>query len=218
MHTECLTASALKVLKTLKKIVLTDNFVLAGGTGIALQLGHRKSADFDFFTDRSFSNEKLFRKIRFLDFDVQTLQEEQGTLTLTASGVKVSFSQTPYPFLDEPVRLKGIPIAGLIDIASMKILAITQRGAKRDFVDLYFILQNVPFRKIAMNMIGRFGSERINPVVTGKALVYFRDAESDPEPEYLTKKREWKTIKKFYADHVQQFVLDLDRMKKERGE
>lgn len=213
MHTECITPTALKVLKKFKETILAHEFVLAGGTAIALRLGHRKSVDFDFFTERAFSTDKLFRKIRLLDIEAQTLQEEQGTLTLAANDVKVSFFHSPYPFLDEKTSLNGVPVAGLIDIASMKVLAITQRGAKRDFVDLAFILQDIPFTKIALNMIGRFGADRINPVVIGKALVYFHDAESDPEPEYLTRRKDWKTIKRFFADHVQQFVLDLHRAK-----
>jgi hypothetical protein len=141
------------------------------------------------------------------------LQEEQGTLTMTVDGVKVSFFHTPYPFLEKKTGQNGIPVAGLIDIASMKVLAITQRGAKRDFVDLFFILRELPFAKVAENMIARFGKERTNPVIVGKALGYFSDAEADPEPAYLGKKKEWKTIKKFFIDHVQQFALDLDRAK-----
>jgi len=93
----------------------------------------------------------------------------------------------------------------------MKTLSITQRGAKRDFTDLYFILQDVPFQKIASNMIKRFGKDRINPVIVGKALVYFEDAEADPDPEYLGRKKDWKEIKRYFVDHVRQLVLDLQK-------
>lgn len=213
MHTECLTPAAVNVLKSLKDTVLAHHFILAGGTAVALHLGHRKSIDFDFFTERPFSTEKVFLAITRLGHAVETLQEEEGTLTVTVEGVKVSFFRTPYPFLEKKTGLNVIPVAGLIDIASMKILAITQRVAKRDFVDLYFILRDVPFLKVAENMIERFGAERINPVIVGKALGYFSDAETDPEPAYLGKKKEWKIIKKFFVDHVQQFVLDLNRAK-----
>lgn len=211
MHTECLTSAAFKILKLLKAPVRAHQFVLAGGTAIALHLGHRKSVDFDFFTERTFSTDKVFQEIRRLGFEVKTLQEEKGTLTITADGVKISLFHYPYPLLEKKADLNGIPVAGLIDIASMKLLAITQRGAKRDFVDLYFILQDIPFTKAGGNMIKRFGADRINPLVIGKSLVYFNDAESDPEPDYLGKKKDWKVIKKFFVDHVQQFVLDLHK-------
>lgn len=213
LHTECITADGFAILKSLKGIVRNHEFVLAGGTAVALHLGHRRSADFDFFTEKPFSNEKVFLAVKQLGHTLETLQEEQGTLTLSAAGVKVSFFRIPYPFLEKKDDLSGIPVAGLVDIASMKILAITQRGAKRDFIDLFFILRDVPFAKVAENMIARFGKDRINPVVVGKALVYFSDAETDPEPDFIGKKKDWREIKKYFTDHVQQFVLDIERSK-----
>lgn len=211
MHTEVLTPRAQKVLNALKAVVQDHEFVLAGGTAAALQLGHRTSFDFDLFTRRRFSNDAILREIRSLDLMPQVLQEDKDTLTITVDRVKVSFFHYPYPFIERTAALQGVPISGLIDIAAMKVLAIAQRGAKRDFVDLYFILQDIPFPKIAASMHKRFGQERVNPVALGKALVYFSDAEADPEPEYLGKKKEWKRIKKYFADHVQQFVLDLHK-------
>jgi hypothetical protein len=94
---------------------------------------------------------------------------------------------------------------------NMLILFISQRETKRDFIDLYFILQYMPFHKLAEHMVRRFGRERINPIHIGKSLVYFSDAESNPEPEYV-KGREvsWDKIKKFFRQHVKQFVLDID--------
>lgn len=99
----------------------------------------------------------------------------------------------------------------MLDTASMKVIAISQRGTKRDFVDLYFILQKMPFHKIADHMVRRFGKERINPVHIGKSLVYFSDADSNPEPQYMKGKNiDWDKVKKFLRNHVKQFVLDLD--------
>ncbi len=209
MHTECLTPQAMKTLKKLKGIIRDHDFVLAGGTAVALYLGHRISVDLDFFTERRFSTEKIFHAMKHQGLGPATLQEEEGTLTVTIDGVKVSLFSYPYPFLEKKAYLQGIPVAGIIDIASMKVLAITQRGAKRDFVDLYFMLQDVPFSKVAANIFKRFGADRINPAVIGKALVYFVDADIDPEPRYLTKKKDWKTVKKYFVDHGRQFTLDL---------
>jgi nucleotidyltransferase AbiEii toxin of type IV toxin-antitoxin system len=107
-------------------------------------------------------------------------------------------------------------VAGLVDIASMKLMAMMQRGAKRDYVDLYWILQNITFSKIAENLINRYGANRINPLVIGKALVFFQDADSDPDPAYLGKRVAWTTIKKYLIDHVQQFALDIQKVNKER--
>lgn len=90
-------------------------------------------------------------------------------------------------------------------------LALSKRGVKREFVDLYVILQNMPFSKIAENMVKRFGIERVNPVHIGKSLVYFSDAESNPDPEYIKGENiKWESIKVFFKEHVKQFVLDLN--------
>ena len=214
MHLKCLTPAARKVLKVIVPLATAKGFVLAGGTAVALHLGHRLSADFDFFTMRSFRPDSLHQAINGLDLETLVLQEEPGTLTLSAEGVKISFFHYPYTFLEATSTLHGIQIAGLIDIASMKLMAMMQRGAKRDYVDLYWILQDIPFSKIAANMMNRYGANRVNPLVIGKALVFFQDADSDPDPAYLGKRVAWAKIKKYFIDHVQQFVLDIQQVVK----
>jgi len=214
MHIECLPPKGRQVLKRLAGILSERHFILGGGTALALQLGHRVSVDLDFFTQSEFSTDALFRQLKGAGFNPQVLQEEEGTLTVIIDDVKVSMFHYPYPFMDAQFKAEGVLTAGILDIASMKVIAISQRGAKRDFVDLYFILQDTPFWKIADNMIKRFGSERINPVHIGKSLVYFDDAEADPEPQYLLKAPpKWESIKKFFKKNVQQVVIDLQKAK-----
>jgi hypothetical protein len=199
-------------LSSLKGIILKNRFVLAGGTALALQLGHRLSIDLDFFTQSEFSTESILQEIQKLRLNPQVLQEERGALTTIIEGAKVSMFHYPYAFIDKIVNIKGAPVAGILDIASMKIIAISQRGAKRDFIDLYFILQDTPFWKIAQNMIERYGANRINPVLIGKSLVYFRDAENEPEPQYRRKEKpKWEAIKKFFIKNIQQMVIDLQK-------
>lgn len=216
MHLECLPGEGRKVLKILKSPVKTHEFILAGGTALALQIGHRLSEDLDFFTSKPFSTDKLFREITKLKFDPEILQEEEGTLVIVINKTKVSMMRYDYPFLEKLTRFNGIPVAGIVDIASMKIIAISQRGAKRDFIDLYFILQRTPFWKIAENVVGRFGRKRINAVVIGKALVYFADADVDPDPKYLGKEKpDWNSIKMFFRKNAKQMVMDLQNAKQE---
>jgi hypothetical protein len=107
--------------------------------------------------------------------------------------------------------IEGARIAGLLDIAAMKVIAISQRGTRRDFIDLYCILQEMPFHKVADHLVKRFGKERINAVNIGKSFTYFSDAESDPDPQYLKGKTvRWETAKEFFKQHVKQMVLDID--------
>ena len=214
MHLKGMTPAAHKVFKVIAPVAVARGFVLAGGTAVALHLGHRRSEDFDFFTIRPFSPERLHQAIRRLNLETTVLQEEPGTLTLLADGVKVSFFHYPYSFLEATVALHGVRVAGLVDIASMKLMAMMQRGAKRDYVDLYWILQDLPFSKVAENMINRYGVNRVNPLVIGKAVVFFRDADADPDPLYVGKSTAWGKIKRYLTDHVQQFVLDIQKVNK----
>lgn len=211
MYPECLPSQCKKVVRRLKGIIQGEPFVLAGGTALALQLGHRISVDLDFFTDRPFSTEKLFQKLEQSSLTLRVIEESQGTLNLLVNRVKVSFLYYPYPFLDRLMKWNGIFLAAPMDIAAMKVIAISQEGAKRDFVDLYFLLQDTPFRRVAEHMVQRYGRSRINPVAIGKALAYFRDAEDDPDPEYCGKERPgWEEIKKFFLRNLKQMVLDLE--------
>ncbi len=211
MHKGCFSEQGWKVLKKLKGVFVKHNAVLAGGTALALHKGHRISYDLDFFTNQDFQAESVISGIRKSKLPFQVISEEKGTLLAEVGGIKVSLFRYDYKFLEKPIAFSGIAIAGILDIASMKVIAISQRGTKRDFVDLYVILQETPFYKIAEHMIKRFGKERINPVHIGKSLVYFSDADSNPEPIYMKGKYiNWEKAKKFFRTHVKQFALDLD--------
>lgn len=214
MHFNCLPKNTHELLKKLCKIARSRKLILAGGTGLALQLGHRISVDLDFFTLKKFSTEKVFQELKQLGLKPDVQNESEGSLTVIADGTKLSIFHYTYPFTEMMKEADSIPVAGVIDIASMKIIAISQRGAKRDFVDLYYILQTTPFWKIAENMIERFGKGRINPVHIGKSLVFFNDADVDPDPKFSGEdKSTWAVVKKFFIKNVQQMVLDLDKAK-----
>lgn len=211
MHKECSPEKGWKVLMNLKNMIRKHNAILAGGTALSLQIGHRISVDLDFFTDVTFRVESVISDIKKTGLPFLMISEGEGYLVTEIDNIKVSIFQYDYPFLDKPLAFRGIKVAGLLDIASMKVIAISQWGTKRDFIDLFFVLQNIPFHIIAQHMIKRFGKERVNPVHIGKSFVYFSDAESNPEPQYLKGKGiKWDKIKKFYKDHVRQLVLDLD--------
>ncbi|MHB0976451.1 MAG: nucleotidyl transferase AbiEii/AbiGii toxin family protein [Candidatus Aquicultorales bacterium] len=179
---------------------------------MAIQLGHRRSIDFDFFSTKPFSTETLIADLKADAIRFKVVAEEEGTLLLTVRGGKTSFFHDRYPLLEPTAFFEDIPLARIEDITAMKILAIVQRGAKRDFVDLFFILQEIPFHKIAMRIIERYGPERMNPTHVGKSLVYFVDAEIDPDPDYLPGfETDWKDVKEFFNGHVKQYVLDFQQ-------
>jgi len=216
MHRECFSEKGWEVFSALSELPREFHAYLAGGTALALQLGHRVSNDLDFFTRKDFHPDSAIAAIRKTGLSYRVTSEGDGTLNAEVNGIKVSLLRSDHPFLETPMELEGIPIAGILDIAAMKVIAISQRGLKRDFVDLYFILQEKPFYQIAEHMLKRFGAERVPPVHIGKSLVYFADADGNPEPAYLLGKAvKWDVIKKFFRQHVKQFVMDLDVAAKE---
>lgn len=211
MYRKCFPKKGWQILRSLKHILIKHNATLAGGTALALHMGHRISVDLDFFTNAKFRVESIISNIRKTGHSFRIISEEEGALIAEIEGIKVSIFRYDYPFLEKPIIYSGIRIAGLLDTASMKVIAICQRGTKRDFVDLYFILQDIPFHKVANHMVRRFREERVNPIYIGKSLVYFSDAESNPEPQYMKGKAiSWDKIKKFFRHHVKQFVLDTE--------
>ncbi len=211
LYKECLPQKCWKILYSLKDVLKKYKMILAGGTALALQLCHRISIDLDFFTEVNLKVESVIIEIRKTGYPFQIISEGEGYLIVFIDEIKVSFFKHDYPFIEKPIIYKGLQVAGILDIASMKVIAISQRGTKRDFVDLFFILQDLPFHKVAEHMVKRFGKERINPIHIGKSLVYFSDAESNPEPEYIKGKEiRWDNVKNFFKHHVKQFVFDLD--------
>ena len=216
MHPECLPRDGRRTLVALKDPVRAHGFVLAGGTALALQLGHRISEDLDFFSAAPFSTDALYRELEGRRLSPSVLQEAEGTLTVNAAGVKVSFFHHPYPFVGKLLHFGGSPLASTTDIASMKAIAVSQRGARRDFIDLFFILRDTPFRKVAENMVTRYGAARISPVQIGKSLVFFADAESDPDPRYRGKGPDWESVKRFFRRNIRQMVLDLEAARSDK--
>ena len=120
--------------------ILKDAY-LAGGTALALQLGHRISADFDFFTTKKFVPKVFSRKLSKLG-SFKEEQADKGTVLGKFSGINFSLFIYKYPLIAIPSKYLSLSIADIRDIAAMKIDAIATRGAKRDFIDLYFICRS----------------------------------------------------------------------------
>jgi len=116
-------------------------FYLAGGTGLALRIGHRQSIDFDFFTMEDFQRDVVIHHLKGIG-NYQVVFEEENTLHGYLNDVKISFFKYPYPLLEDPLSDGYMQIASVKDIGCMKLSAIVSRGSKKDFIDLYFILKH----------------------------------------------------------------------------
>jgi len=183
--------------KLLKKLgfLRKQGFYLAGGTALALQIGHRTSLDFDFYTERSFDPrelrdefDKIFKKIR-------EVYIAEGTLGLEVDNIMMSFFKYPYPLIKPLKKLEIVDVASLEDIAAMKIIAISQRGKKRDFIDTYFLMKILGLREIIEYTKEKY--PRFNIYVGLQGLIYFKDADEDLEKDRfrLLKDINWKEIK-----------------------
>ena len=151
-------------------------FYLAGGTALALLLGHRDSIDFDFFSQNTFDTSALFSYLEqhFAGHSIVKTQEEVGTLSLLVDDtIRVSFLHFPYPLAQPLINTEYFDIASLDDIACMKLSAITGRTAFKDYVDLYFILERTPLKEIIATL--RQKMPTLDPLLALKSLIYFDD-------------------------------------------
>ena len=181
---------------------LRDAWYLAGGTALALQVGHRSSVDLDFFTKRKLFNEKRVEENMSKYGKWVTNSISNGTLYGEFLGAKISFIAYHFFTPAELMRKQGaVSLLAPLDIAVMKIIAVSQRGRKRDFFDLYWICQNAsPLHDILLRVRKQyFASQNIFHIL--KALVYFEDAETDPEP-VIYFDADWKKVKKFFIKEI----------------
>lgn len=194
MHEETLYLKTKRTLEKIQAEEILKNFYLAGGTALALQLGHRKSVDLDFFSPKYPSQEQLLQTLN--KYSPTVAQQAVGTLDIFIDEVKVSFFEYKYPLLEDTLAYKNIALAKLLDIACMKIVAISQRGTKKDFVDLYVLLQKYPLKEIMQAFEKKYQGIAYQKLHILKSLVYFYDADNDPEPDYITPIN-WITVKQF---------------------
>lgn len=151
-------------------------FYLAGGTGLALQLGHRDSIDFDFFKEGDFDTTLLKKEIEtvFVGRDVVFTQEEKNTLSCVIEGsVQVSFFGFLYPLQAPLIQTEYFSIASVADIGCMKLAAVTGRSVEKDYVDLYFILQTVSLADLVSLCRAKYPT--LDSVLVLKSLGYFDD-------------------------------------------
>ncbi len=191
-------------LELLKKLLCFDDFVnmrLVGGTALALQIGHRKSIDLDLFGDIDFDNVNTAKV--FANFNnTITLKRSKNINIFSIDDVKVDFVNYSYPWLQNQLLLGGIRLAGIEDIAAMKLAAITGRGSRKDFIDLYFLLQKYNLKE----MLGFYRNKYFDgsEYLVLKSLTYFTDAENDIEIEMI-KDVSWIKIKAYILETVDKY-------------
>lgn len=208
MHERALPKHSLELLNELEKDAAPAlaGWTLAGGTGLAFRLGHRTSEDLDFFRTDGMDVREL-HDVFARHGTYETLQEAEHTLTIRLCETKLSFFRVREPFLFESTPHRFFSVADVRDIALMKLAAISGRGSRRDFADLYMILRNPPSLEAYFELLPRkYDPRRLNTYHILKSLTYFDDAEGEPMPRMLSP-FDWAECKAFFVREARAIVL-----------
>ena len=200
---EALTPATRQAFHQVARLPFIKSFYLAGGTGLALHLGHRFSVDLDLFSpDQTAVGPDQRDAMRMLldDQSLSIIHDNDGTFVATWQKVGISFFRLPlYPLVQPPLLLEGIPLATIPEVGAMKLAAIIDRGTRKDMVDLYYLLQTVSLETIFEVASVKYARVRNFPISAIRALAYFADAETLPMPRMLDR-TPWSKMKK-YLEH-----------------
>lgn len=200
LYLEAIQPHTLGLLKKLMQDQFLSRFYLVGGTALALHFGHRVSDDIDLFTNENYELTTLKAHLQ-KTFTADIYFETTVGIRCIIRNVKTDFLNYPYLLLQPPVTIAEMRMMTVPDIAAMKLAAINNRGAKRDFYDLYFLLHQYELKEMV-----NFFSEKYK--ITSlfslyMSLTYFEDAENENAPILLKDKNlTWPQVKKFIEQKV----------------
>ena len=201
MHWEVIDKNRYNILKKVIEKVSLKNYYLAGGTALALQTGIRESFDFDFFVQTEFDENLLIQELDEIgELEVTTCRK--GTVHVILNGVQLTFLYFKNKLVADKIaveEIRGLYLASIKDIAIMKLIAISQRGTKKDFFDLYYICNNFSITITdILNMLNiKYDENKINYAHIIQSLAYFEDAEDENLPKVFIDYN-WEIIKEYY--------------------
>lgn len=180
-----------------------NDYYLAGGTCLALRIGHRQSIDFDFFTTSDFEPSFIVNNLNQLGHYIRG-NEDRNTVNGSLNDIRISFFGYPYAIIDTFSRYNNLRLAGMKDIAAMKLEAVAGRGSRKDFADIYYLLKEYTLDEIFSFHSAKYGTGLANQYHHLKSLVYFVDAESEAMPLMLLPDT-WDQIKRELVTKAKQF-------------
>lgn len=211
MFETVLSENAKKSLAILGKSKLLKNAYMAGGTALALQIGHRLSFDFDFFTKNEFDSAILSQRIKKIIPSFNLEKTDWGTILGAIGKTKFSLFFYDYSLLFKASSFFDVDIANIKDIAAMKIAAIADRGSKKDFTDLYFIIKEEKILSLhdCLTLYDKkFGALKQNKTHILKSLNYFDDAGKEASLKMI-KNVNWKEVKLFFQKEVKEISKEI---------
>lgn len=198
LHYSTIHTETLELLRKLHNIDFFQEMRLVGGTALALQIGHRKSIDIDLFGHYAVDEFEVSNQLKQLG-TFRVIKKSENILICIINDIKVDIVKYPYPWLHHPVKQDGLLLASSEDIAAMKLSAVTGKGSKKDFIDIYFLLQQLSLEKMLQLYEKKYDDG--NPFLVLKGLLYFEDAETEQSPVML-KPIDWELVKTFIKTQV----------------
>lgn len=206
LHPEVLPPDQREALERLAPVLDPGGFYLGGGTAVALQVGHRRSLDLDWFTREPMGDPLvLARSLEETGIEWEVESVDEGTLHAYATGVRVSFLEFRYPFLRPTIEAGefGCRLAALEDLACMKLSAVAQRGERKDFIDLHVLGERIDLPEMLDLYREKFEVRDIGHVL--HSLTYFDEAEATETPAMLVD-LSWDEVKDELRRRVREFV------------
>lgn len=196
------------VLNGLFQSKIGKRFYLAGGTALALQLGHRHSVDLDLFSptdDIPMIRSRLEEALA--NFNATLANSSWGNLVYLVNDVRVGFYGYGYELISSLIEREDLRLASIEDIALMKLDALLSRAARKDFYDLYFICQRIPLKQLFHLAPRKYPSVRDFEVQVVKRLVFFENAEDESDPPLLNA-IPWQKVKEYFVLQAKEIGQD----------
>jgi predicted nucleotidyltransferase component of viral defense system len=187
VHWNTVTPQMHDLLRFIGQQTFAGRFYLAGGTALALRLGHRRSADLDFFS----ATDEVMLKTRQEILDAlaplapQALEDVDGNLLLVISDLHVGFFSYDYPLLEPADGVEQVAVASVVDVGLMKLDALISRGSRKDFYDLYVIAQQISVPDLLALGKAKYPHTRDFELMAVESLVLFENADRDLQPDLL---------------------------------
>ena len=191
------------LIKKIQNLELFSQTRLVGGTSLALQFGHRESFDIDLFGSIPSEHNEIKSALNVLG-EVESITISKNIHVFSVSGIKVDIVNNPFIWLTPPIKTDGVVLADVCDIAAMKLAAVTGRGSKKDFIDIFFILKRYSLKEI-LSFYSRKYNEASEFLVL-KSLAWFADAESEPMPK-MKEEINWDDVKSVIRKELKTYSL-----------
>jgi len=176
-------------------------FYLAGGTGLALRLGHRRSIDLDFFSQADEVHYQTRQEVirAFTALAAGVVENTDGNLLLLVEGVHVGFFGYGYSLLEPTEEVEGVQVASLVDIGLMKLDALIGRGSRKDFYDVYAVDRKIPLADLLEKGKEKYPYVRDFALMAVESMLLFENADRDRQPELLVNVP-WDEVRQYFLE------------------